>query len=374
MIPVYRPYLPKSALAHAHDAIDSAWLSSAGKYLGLAEAKLKELLGVKHVLLVNNGTSSCHLMSKCLRRKSSKKQIICGNNIYVAAHNSFLMDANDWELIPVDASESSWNVDPTLLEKAMISYPDADVLVVHNVGNVIDVPKLQAAHSERLFVEDSCEGFLGCYGDKLTGTVSLCSAISFFGNKNITSGEGGALITNDDDLYDFAKCTHGQGQSSKRYVHDMIGYNFRMTNIQAALLLGQLEVLPDILEMKSRVFSYYREKFANDERVVLQANEEGTTNANWMFGLRIIGHKDYDAAERFFRNAGVEIRPMFYPMSAHGHLIDHPSIITDDELRQGDKIARQLNEECFILPSFPELKIEEQEHIVATVFAYLDVI
>src|SRR5208283_5123863 len=123
-------------------------------------------LNVKYVLPVNNGTSACHLVAKSV----SKKQIfdiIIPDNVYVAAWNAFLFDA---------------------LDKAITLYPHAAVLIVHNIGNVMNVPELKRKYPKTLFVEDNCEGFLGKYEGVFSGTKSHTSAISFFGNKNITSG------------------------------------------------------------------------------------------------------------------------------------------------------------------------------------------
>ena len=116
-------------------------------------------------------------------------------------------------------------------------------MIVHNIGNVIDVPMLKNRFPNTIFIEDNCEGFLGKYGDKYTGTDSFASSISFFGNKTLTSGEGGAFITNDCDVFEYINKIKSQGQSNEKFIHDVLGYNYRMTNVQAAILLGQLECI-----------------------------------------------------------------------------------------------------------------------------------
>jgi perosamine synthetase len=371
MIPVYKPYLPPGSLQKAHDALDSTWLSSQGKYLQEATEKLQELLGVPYVLLLNNGTSACHLVAKALHRictpcpGAGKKKIIVPNNVYVAAWNAFLFD-KEYTLIPVDACIDTWNVSIKKLSQLIAADPNADVLIVHNIGNVINVPDLQEKFPGTHFVEDNCEGFMGAYNGQLTGTASFASAISFFGNKNITSGEGGAFITSDKDTYDFAKCVHGQGQSSKRFVHSDLGYNYRMTNIQAAILCGQLEVLPDILSMKEDVFSAYRDAFKDRDDVKIQEVAPGTTPANWMFGVRIPGLPSYEQAELHFKAVGIEIRPMFYNIFDHAHLKNHPDVFGADCSN-----AITLNKECFILPSYPELDSDDQARIIFTVNEYI---
>lgn len=376
MIPIYKPFLPPASLKQAHDALDSTWLSSHGKYLDQATEKLQEILNVPHVLLTNNGTTACHLVAKSLSRfhpsGNGKKEIIVPNNVYVAAWNAFLFD-KEYTLIPVDACTDTWNVSIKNLSATIEAFPYAAVLIVHNIGNVINVPLLQEKYPNTVFVEDNCEGLFGAYGMKdgaigfaSTGTTSFASAISFFGNKNITSGEGGALVTKSKDVYEFAKCIHGQGQSSKRFVHCELGYNYRMTNVQAAILCGQLDVLQEIGDRKYNIFETYRNAFKDREGVKIQEVMEGTLPANWMFGVRIPDSPGYDAAEAYFRARGIEIRPMFYPIFDHDHLKNHPDVYGCD-----CQNARLLNKECFILPSFPELTADEQSHVIYTVNLYL---
>jgi perosamine synthetase len=369
MIPVYKPYLPPGSLALAHDALDSTWLSSQGKYLQMATEKLQELLSVPYVLLTNNGTTACHLMAKSLSRicgvSDGKKKLLVPNNVYVAAWNAFLFD-QEYTLIPVDACLDTWNVSVKQLSATIEAIPDADVLIVHNIGNVINVPDLQEKFPNVHFVEDNCEGFMGAYNNQLTGTASFASAISFFGNKNITSGEGGALITKDEETYHFAKRIHGQGQSSKRFVHSDLGYNYRMTNVQAAILCGQLDVLHDIIDMKHSIFKLYRGSFQDREDVKIQEIAPGTDPANWMFGVRIPGSPGYDQAEAYFKASGIEIRPMFYPIFEHDHLKNHPDVWGTDH-----RNAETLNKECFILPSYPELSLLDQDRIIRTVNQYI---
>jgi perosamine synthetase len=374
MIPVYKPYFPPGSLQLAHDALDSTWVSSQGKYIHLAQEKLQDLLKVPYVLPVNNGTSACHLVAKALQHvcpaSHGKKKLIVPNNVYVAAWNAFLFDG-DYELFPIDADLDTWNFDLNLLDEAISLFPDADVLVVHNIGNIVNVPDLIMKYPNTHFVEDNCEGFLGSYDNVFTGTASFASAISFFGNKNITSGEGGAFITNDQRAYEFVKRVQGQGQSSKRFVHDVLGYNYRMTNIQAALLCGQIDLIYDIGQMKYDVFLQYRMAFRDREDIKIQIEASGTMHANWMFGVRVIGNTCYEDAEKYFRAHGIEIRPMFYSITTHKHLLHHPDIFGVDYRQLHCDNADLLQKECFILPSFPELTDQEVKHIITVVESYL---
>lgn len=147
----------------------------------------------------------------------------------------------------------------------------------------------------------------------------------------------------------------------------MLGYNYRMTNIQAAILCGQLDALPTILSMKNDIFNQYRSAFMNREDVAIQIIDPNTKNANWMFGIRVINNINYELTEKFFTAKNIEIRPIFYPMSTHSYLQNNPNVSLESETN-----AILLNKECFIIPSFPELTKEEQKYIITTVNEYIN--
>ena len=369
MIPIYSPYLPKKSLKYAEDALNSTWISSTGKYLPMVQEKLQELLNVKYVLPVNNGTSACHLTAKILNNKikKNKHKVLCPDNVYVAAINSFLFDKGAFQLITVKTDIHTWNINLIDLKLKIEKYPDASVLIVHNIGNIVNVPELQKQYPNTLFIEDNCEGLFGKYNNIYSGTSSLCSSVSFYANKTLTAGEAGAFITNDEEMYMYAKCIHGQGQSDIRFIHNELGYNYRMTNIQAAILYGQLEVADKILEMKNTVFTKYRSALKGRDDILIQQEEVNTKNSNWMFGVRILQNKNYETANIFFNQHGIEIRPMFYPLTTHKHLKENKYIMIDN-----CQNAELLNRQSIILPSYPELTKEEQNHILKTLNDYAD--
>lgn len=364
MIPIYKPCLPPGSLQYAHDALHSTWLSSQGKYLQMVQEKLQELLNVKYVQLLNNGTSACHLMAKCAARQG-KQEVIVPNNSYAAAYNSFLFDGN-WKSFSVECDINTWNYDLIALDTAIKNHPEAIILIVHNLGNTINVPKLQKQYPNNIFVEDACESFMGKYEGKYSGTSSFVSAFSTFANKTITSGEGGFLITNNEEAYLYAKCVQGQGQSERRFIHHELGHNYRMTNIAAAILYGQLEILPEILKKKQDIFDRYQNFLKNREDILLQVIEPNTFPSNWMFGIRIPRQQNYEIANIYFHNKGIEIRPMFYPITAHQYLVNS-NLITIGNCA----VAEQLNNECIILPSFPDLMIDEQNYILNILLDYV---
>jgi len=361
MLPIYQPYLPKSCLKYAHDALDSTWISSQGIYIDKAKERLKEILQTKYLVLVNNGTCATHMLALGLKFKYPKiKKILVPNNVYVAAWNSFLFSGG-FTLQTVDANPDTWNMN----HSGISSIDDETaLLVVHNLGNIINVPAIRKRFPDLLIVEDNCEGIFGKYDGIFSGTGSLMASLSFFGNKTVTSGEGGAVCTQDEQLFDYLNSVRGQGQSSIRYIHDKLGYNYRMTNVQAALLYGQLEMMEEIRTRKKEVFALYRKELSSIDQVRFQAEEEGTEHAQWMFAVRFtkFSLEQKRGLELFLFENNIETRPMFYSIRRHEHLKN----IQDTPVN-----ADLLNHQCLLLPSFPELTRGQILNVCGKIKEYL---
>lgn len=346
----------------AMEAIKSGWISNHGKYVEQSTAALRELLGVKHVILMSNGTCATHCLFIALKHKYPHiRKIYVPNNCYVAAWNACFMEYDHSVAEVLSMNERTWNADlfPTVEQGSA-------VLVVHNLGNIINVPALKRQRPDLIFVEDNCEGFTGKYeGGAYSGTASLCSSISFYGNKIITTGEGGAFITNDDEVYDHVRKVYSQGMSSTKYVHNVHAYNYRMTNVQAAFLYDQLQNFDAIVAKKRAVFDTYKDLFAPLIRkgsVALMESDPNTENACWIFSVRIFG-ATIEKTVPFFAARGVDIRPFFYPIGAHAHL---KTVRTHE-----DPVSFRLNEEVIMIPSSPNIRREDQERVVQTVCEFI---
>ena len=140
MIPIHKPFLPPSSLKYAHEALDSGWISFRGRYVDMVAEKLQELLDVKYVLPLFNGTCACHIMAKVLSKKlnvKGKKKILVPESVYIAAWNTFLFD-QEYTLISIKVDLDTWNIDLNDLDEKIKLYPDASVLIVHNIGNIIN--------------------------------------------------------------------------------------------------------------------------------------------------------------------------------------------------------------------------------------------
>lgn len=354
-IAIYEPYLERCD-ASINDAIRSGWISSQGPYLKKAASQLQEMVGAKHVLLVSNGTVATHCAFMALKYKYPNiSKIYVPNNVYVAAINCALMEysLSSLELVPINEKTLNMITDVETFDIG------SAVLIVHNVGNIIHVPRLKQLRPDLIFVEDNCEGLFGTYGGKYTGSTdsTLCSSVSFFANKTITCGEGGAIFTNDSDVYEYLSRKINQGNTSVRYLHDMHAYNYRMTNLQAALLYDQLLVAPEIRTRKSKIFERYRSELKGI--ATLPEFEENTTPAEWMMCIRIPG-SFYSNFEKYMNERGIETRPFFYPLHKHSHLSSFPI----------DENAIKLHQECCMIPSHPRLSETEQIYIIDTIKGY----
>jgi perosamine synthetase len=358
-IPIYEPNIvpySKSAI----DAINSGWISNHGIYIKLATEKMKEITNSKHVILMSNGTTATHCLFLALKYKYPEiKTIYTSNNCFVAAWNSLLNEYSKDDMKIMKMDENTWNID-TSEEYINKLEPNSAVLIVHNLGNIINVPRLKRIRPDLIFLEDNCEGLFGKYENIYSGTSesTLCSSVSFYGNKTITTGEGGAFFTNDDDIYNYMSKRYSHGMSNIRYVHCMHAYNYRMTNVQAGFLYDQLNDIENILLQKKKIVDNYNKIFQNlfDKGVISTYKiENNTSSSNWMYAIRIIGNKlSIKETGEYFLEQGIDIRPFFYPINSHEYLKDVPN---------DDDVSYVLNREIIILPSYPLLSYEKQVYI-----------
>lgn len=364
MIPIYNSDV-ENYTTSAIAALKSGWISNHGEWVEKATARLREITGSKWVILMNNGTTATHCLFLALKfRHPSISKIYVPNNVYIAAWNMCLAVYTRDQIQVMKMDEHTWNM-RTDEEYIRTFEQNAAVLIVHNLGNIINVPRLKRLRPDLIFIEDNCEGFTGKYEGFYSGTQSLCSSVSFYGNKIITTGEGGAFFTNDDAVYHHIKKVYSQGMSDVRYVHEILAYNYRMTNIQAALLHDQLSDLNSILSRKATVFQRYRTLLQPlvDLRVVSHFKRDSDTEpANWIFAVRLIGNQfPIEQLNTIFRDSGVEIRPFFYPIQTHAHL---------REFDTGDSVSEILNQQVIMIPSSPRITREEQIQVVTAIYKW----
>jgi len=338
----------------ARDAIDSGYISSFnGKYIKLAGEILCDKLQTKHCLLTANGTCAVHLMYLSIKYKyPTINTIYVPNYVFATVYNMALVEFLGSNIHVLEFNEDTWNMREDE-EYIMSLEPNSAVVIAHNLGNIVNVPRLIRLRPDLVFVEDNCEGLFGTYEGKPSGSASLCSTLSFYGNKSITTGEGGAWLTNDTDLYNFIVNTHSHGMSKTRYIHDKMGYNYRITNVQAGFLYDQMLVYDELKTKRREVFDEYKSIFEkSSELFKTQKIQKDTEHSCWMFAVKLNKCRvDFQSIDSFMFSRGVETRPFFYPVSAHAYI----------QSKIQDKVCE--NKNIIVLPTFYDLKKEQMQKI-----------
>lgn len=365
MIPIYKPYL-KNYKQSALKCIEDEWISNHGIFVKLASDKLCEILGVKYCILMNNGTSATQCLYKALKYKyPTINKIYVPNNVFVAPINCGLMeyDQECFEILKMNPKTLNMETSEEYISSLE---PNSCVMLVHNLGNIVNIPRLQRLRPDLVFIEDNCEGLFGKYEGKLSGSVGLCSSVSFYGNKTVTTGEGGAFLTNDQEIYKFIKNIYSHGMSDKRYVHHNLGYNFRMTNIEAGFLYDQLNDYQHIMSLKKAIFTNYDLLLSPliEAGVVVKTESEPETQISyWMYNM-LIPSINYEKLEAFMEQKNVQIRPVFYDLHIHNHMKD---------IKKGavDPFTIAVSDHGVMLPSHPELTLDEQKYIVSCIGEFI---
>lgn len=353
MIKIYEPYINnKLTKEFLCDVVDSGWLGHTGKYVELCTEYFEKLFGC-YCLLTANGTLATELLHEAVKYKyPGPKDIVTQDNVFVAVWNSIVRSGayEFMEILPVD--ERTLNFSTDKLKENISPFQPTVLKVVHNIGNVVNVPELKRQFPNLVIVEDNCEGIFGQYEGKYTGMEAFCSSVSFFANKTITSGEGGMFMTKDREVFEYIKSLHSHGQTSERYLHDKLATNCRITNMQAAVLWAQIQTLPEILHKKAEIFKNYRNFCENSNGFYqFQANEPNTVNADWVFALK--SPKSHTELAHFLSESGIESRRMFYPITSHSQF----------ELKTYQKLRSNMLDNWLMLPSHPGLIAAEQAYI-----------
>ena len=345
-IPVYVPSLRGNEAKYVMDAVESGWISSLGSYVDRFEAAIAEVTGARHAIAVANGSVAIHLALHCLD-VGPGDEVIVPSLTYIASVNAIALAGAT--PVFVDVSADDWLIDPEAVERAISPRTKAIMPVdLYSAVSSDRIPEL-AKNRGLAVVQDSAEAFGSMVGDRHAGFGADVATFSFFGNKTVTTGEGGAVITNDDALAARMRKVKGQGQSlTRRYWHDEIGFNYRMTNICAAIGVAQIERLETIIERKRAIAALYRRELANSG-VVFQHCAEKVKSNEWLVTALLPSSTARDSIMAHMAASGIDTRPVFY--CAH-HM---PMYATGQSLPVAEDIARR----GISLPSYPGLSDEQ---------------
>lgn len=357
-IPVYQPSLVGNEKKYVNECLDTSWISSKGKFVNDFENQFADFIGVKKATTVCNGTVALHLALEVLGIGLGD-EVIVPTFTYIASVNSIAMVGA--KPVFIDSLEESWNIDFTQIEKKITSKTKA-IMVVHMYGLPCEMNEiLKICDKYNLFlIEDAAEAFGSLYDGIHVGNFGTISTFSFFGNKTITTGEGGMIVSNSIDLIDNAAYLKSQAVSSAiEYWHDDLGYNYRMTNICAAIGVAQLERAEYILQKKNQLARWYMEELRGLP-ILFQKDSDNITNSFWMVSILVSTEKICIDLRDFLKKNFIETRPFFHP--AH----TMPKFKTDECY----PIAESLSKRGINLPSYHELTQDDVKNICSAIKSF----
>ena len=314
-IPVAAPALVGREKEYVLDCLDSTWISSGGKYIERFEAAFAEFCGVRHAVSCCNGTVALHL-ALLAAGVGPGDEVIVPTLTFVATANAVAYCG----ATPVfaDSEEETWNMDVGRVRE-LVTPRTKGVIAVHVYGHPTDMdPLVELARERGLFlIEDAAEAHGADYRGRRVGSIGDLATFSFYGNKIVTTGEGGMVVTGDDRLAAHVRQLKGQGQDpDRRYWFPMLGYNYRMTNIEAAIGLAQMERIEWHTARRREVAALYRKHLGDFPQFRLSPEAPWARNAYWI--NCVVLAEDFpvprDEVMRRLAERGVETRPFFYPM------------------------------------------------------------
>lgn len=315
-ISVASPVFNGNEKKYLNECIDTGWVSANGQFIRRFEEKFAEYIGVKHAVSCCNGTVTLHIALKALGIGPGD-EVIMPALTYIATANA--VDYCGAIPVFVDSDSLTWNIDPEAIEKAITPRTRA-IIPVHLYGLPCDMDRIMEISKKYNIpvIEDAAESHGSTWNGLKTGSIGTIGSFSFFGNKIITSGEGGMVVTNDDHLYEEMKLLKTQGVDPTRaYWHLKVAYNYRMTNMQAAVGLGQLENIDWHLDQRKRVASLY-EKYTENMKdyIDIQMVPAEAVTCYWMYTILLKDNvkKSREEVMKEMESFNIEMRPTFYPM------------------------------------------------------------
>ncbi len=359
-LPVSQPELAGNEKKYVLDCLDSNWISSSGKYVKLFEDKFSEYLGVKHSESCCNGTAALHLALLALGIGGGDEVIVPAFTYVATANSVYYTGATP---VFADCEPDTGNIDPKHI-KHLITGRTKAIVVVPLYGHPCDMDLiLEVARKHKIFVvEDAAEALGARYKGKLCGSMADISTFSFYGNKTITTGEGGMVVTNDENLAAKVRLFKGQGMDpSRRYWFPVVGYNYRMTNIEAAIGLAQLENVESFLAKRLEIAGYYNNRLKSIKGIALPVVKEYAVHSWWMYSILI--EQDYgvgrDQVISMLADKGIETRPFFYPM--------HKMPVYANSVKEPLDNAVILSEKGINLPTFTALTKDDIIYIASVI-------
>jgi perosamine synthetase len=349
IIPVCQPTLSGNELKYITDAVETNWISSAGSYIPRFEELFAQKMGTRYGVACANGTVALHLALATVGLQPGDEAIIPTFTMIATANAATYLGVRP---VLVDSEMQTWNMDLNQVEDAITPRTKAIVLV-HTYGHPVDMDVLNeiAARHGIFVLEDAAEAHGAVYKGRPVGSLGDAASFSFYGNKIITTGEGGMVTTNREDVARLAWNLRDHAFSTERHFwHKFVGYNYRMTNLQAAIGLAQAEQLERFVAARRANAAYYTELLSRIPGIVTPPEAPWAKNVFWMYGILL--NKEFGLSRDQLRSAlaarGIETRTFFIPM--------HCQPIYFDQYRgQRFPVAEDLCRRGLYLPSASNL-------------------
>lgn len=359
-----KPSITDLEVKLATDAAANGWGEKCYDYIIRFEEMFKEYLGSEFAIATSSCTGALHMGMSALGVGPGDEVILADTNWIATASPIVHLGAKP---VFVDILEDSWCIDPDLAEQAITGKTKA-IVATHIYGNLCDMDRLlEIGRKHNIpIIEDSAEAIGSVYHGKRAGSMGAFGSFSFHGTKTLTTGEGGMFVTNDKDLYDrvLTLSNHGRAKGQKKqFWPDMVGFKYKMSNIQAALGCGQMERIDELVEKKREILRFYKNRMQKYESVQLNPEKEQTINGAWMptavFDLNTgINREQLQAA---FAKENIDARVFFWPLSSL------PFFPTCD-----NKLAYDICERAINLPSYHDMSESDMERVVQVIMETID--
>jgi len=361
-IPVSKPLFSGKENEYVSRAIERTEISgTAGEFISRFESDFASYCECKYGVATTSGTTALHLALATLG-------ISTGDEVLVATFTNmatfFAVLYQGARPIPIDIEEDTWNLDPILLEKKITPKTKA-IIVVHIYGHPVDMdPVLEIARKHNLFViEDAAEAHGALYKGKKIGSLSDIACFSFYANKILTTGEGGMITTNNKELAKKARVLQSlaYGDKESRFMHVAVGFNYRMTNLQAAVGCAQLENIEKVVELKRKIASFYTQKLDVIKDLQLPVEKEYAKNVYWMYFVVLRGSLEGKRKQIMneLEQRGIQTREAFTPANMQKLFIDAYGFQETD-----CPVANDVGVNGFYLPSGPDISEDELYYTV----------
>lgn len=360
-IPISEPVIGEREIACVTDAVRSGWVSSIGHYVTDLEHGVAQACAADHGVATNSGTSALHLALAALGIGTGDEVIVPSLTFVATANAVRYVGAKP---VFADCDAGHWCIDPAEIARCVTPRTRA-IIAVHLYGHPADMDAIIAIgrRNNALVIEDAAEALGATYRGRPVGALGDAGILSFYGNKLITTGEGGMLVTNDRTLAGRARLLRDHAMDpERRYWHDELGYNFRLTNMQAALGVAQLESMDGFLRRKREIEARYRAAFAGLTGIRMQASARWAGSSCWMPTIEITSAfgLSRDALAAALHADGVDTRRAFVPL----HTL--PPYREARVLHNSQRIGR-----CGLsLPCAASLSDGEQDYVIARVLAH----